>query len=235
LRAGAGLPTVLERIGEACRRARRDPGDVRLVAVSKSFPAGRVRALMEQGQRLFGENRVQEAKAKMAEVGPGATWHLVGTLQRNKARRAVGLFELIHSVDDLELAREIDRRAAAASLRQPILLQVNLSGEATKSGVGEAGFGALLDGIVALPHVEPLGLMTIPPPAASADASRRWFAGLREMRERASRRAGLPLAELSMGMSDDFEVAIEEGATLVRIGRALFGERPLGGVAPLVE
>ncbi len=225
LRPGAGLAGVLARIEQACRRAGREPEAVRLVAVSKSFPAERVREILAQGHRMFGENRVQEATAKMAEVGPGAVWHLVGALQRNKARHAVGAFDLIHGVDDLKLAQELDRRAAAAGLRQPILVQLNLSGEATKSGASEPELGALLDAIAALEHVDPRGLMTIPPPVERAEQSRRWFARLRELRDEASRSTGMALSELSMGMTDDFEVAIEEGATLVRVGRAIFGER----------
>jgi hypothetical protein len=199
---------------------------VRLVAVSKAFPAATVRELLDCGQHLFGENRVQEALAKIPEVGPGATWHLVGSLQRNKARHAVGVFELIHSVDDARLAREIDQRAAARAVRQAVLIQINLAGEATKSGVDVNGLWPLLDGIAGLQQLDLRGLMTLPPPATEPEGSRRWFGRLRELRDEASRRSGLPLPELSMGMSDDFEVAIEEGATLVRVGRAIFGERP---------
>jgi pyridoxal phosphate enzyme (YggS family) len=221
-----GLERVRERIGQACHRAGRDPATVRLVAVSKTFPARRVRELLGRGQRLFGENRVQEALAKIPEVGPGATWHLVGTLQRNKARHAVGAFELIHGVDSLKLAAELDRRAAAAGLRQAILVQLNLAGEATKSGVSGDEMGPLLEGVAEMGHLDLRGLMTIPPPVERAEASRVWFARLRELRDGAEARLGRPLPELSMGMTDDFEVAVEEGATLVRVGRAIFGERP---------
>lgn len=221
----AGLEAVRERIARACGRSGRDPEDVRLVAVSKKFPADRVRELLDAGHTLFGENRVQEALAKIPEVGPGAVWHLVGSLQRNKARHVVGVFELIHSLDGEKLAVELDRRAGAAGRRQAVLVQLNLAGESTKSGVSEAGLRPLVESVAALDHLDLRGLMTIPPPVARAEESRRWFARLRELRDEVAQRLGRPLPELSMGMTDDFEVAVEEGATLVRIGRAIFGER----------
>jgi pyridoxal phosphate enzyme (YggS family) len=202
---------------------------VRLVAVSKTFPAERVREAMEAGQSLFGENRVQEALAKIPEVGEGARWHLIGHLQRNKARHVVGLFELIHGVDDDRLAVELDRRCAAAGATQDVLVQVNLSGEATKSGVDEAGLFPLLDAVAPLDHVQVRGLMTIPPPVDRPEDSRRWFARLRELLDASSRHLGTPLPELSMGMTNDFETAVEEGATLVRVGRAIFGDRAPAG------
>jgi pyridoxal phosphate enzyme (YggS family) len=219
------LRTVRERIERACGRAGRNPETVRLVAVSKTFPARSVRELLDAGQTLFGENRVQEALDKIAEVGPGAAWHLVGALQRNKARHVVGVFELLHGVDNLKLAVELDRRAAAADLQQSILIQLNLAGEATKSGVSEGELGPLLDEIAGMAHLDLRGLMTIPPPVDDPDGSRGHFARLRELRDEAAERIGRPLPELSMGMTDDFEVAVEEGATLVRVGRAIFGER----------
>jgi len=222
----ARLEQVQRRIGEACRRARRDRADVRLVAVSKTHPAELVREALALGQTLFGENRVQEALTKIPAVGAGARWHLIGHLQRNKARHAVGAFELIHGVDNERLAAEIDRRAGAAGLRQPVLAQVNLGGEATKSGATADGLFALVETIAALPHLELRGLMAIPPPVERAEESRPHFATLRELRDEAALRLGQELPELSMGMTDDFEVAIEEGATLVRVGRAIFGERP---------
>jgi len=221
----AAYDSVLERVAAACRRAGRDPAGVRIVAVSKTFPAASVRELVVCGQRLFGENRVQEALAKIDEVGPGVTWHLVGHLQTNKVKDAVGRFELIHSVDSERVAREIDRRAGERGLRQAVLVQVNLAGEATKSGVGEDRLGPLLGVVAALPHLDLRGLMSIPPLVERAEDSRPWFARLREIRYRAATSLGLPLADLSMGMTDDFELAVEEGATLVRVGRAIFGER----------
>ena len=219
------LPRVLERIAAACDRAGRDRDEVNLVAVSKTFPPERVRQVMECGQFLFGENRVQEAMSKIPEVGSGARWHMIGHLQRNKARNVVGLFELIHSVDSLKLAGELDRRTESVERVQPILVEVNLAGEASKTGVNETDLWPLLDGILPLGHLEMRGLMTIPPHAAQAEDSRRWFVRLRALAEEARGRSGLPLRELSMGMTDDFEVAVEEGATLVRVGRAIFGPR----------
>ena len=216
---------IVARIEAACRRAGREPGQVTLVAVSKTVPAPRVRAMVEAGQTVFGENRVQEALPKMGEVGPPARWHLVGHLQRNKARHAVGAFDLIHSVDNLELAREIDRRARARGIVQPVLVEVNVAAEDTKEGVAAAALPALLEGVAALPAVDLQGLMAIPPPSEEPEASRPWFRALARLREEAVQRLGRPLPHLSMGMSDDFEVAIEEGASLVRVGRALFGER----------
>lgn len=213
------------RIAAACARARRDPSGVRLIAVSKTVSADRVLELVRAGQSEFGENRVQEALEKMARVGPGVEWHLVGHLQRNKAKSAVGRFSLIHSVDDLELAAEIDRRAAALGIVQPVLVQANLAGEATKHGVGEEAVVPLAESVAALPHVSLRGLMIIPPATERPEDARPWFRRLRVLRDDLAARLGRPLPELSMGMSDDFEVAVEEGATLVRVGRAIFGER----------
>ena len=178
------------------------------------------------GQRLFGENRVQEALDKMGRSPAGARWHLVGHLQRNKARHAVGAFELIHGVDDAALAEEIDRRAAVKGIVQAVLIQVNLAKEATKHGADEEAVWPTLDAVASLQHLQVRGLMTIPPPVDDPEASRPWFRRLRVLRDRASDRLGRPLPDLSMGMTDDFEIAIEEGATLVRVGRAIFGERP---------
>ena len=221
----SALRSVGECIEQACRRAARDPASVKLVAVSKTIPAERVRELLGHGQRRFGENRVQEALAKIPDVGAGAEWHLIGPLQRNKARHVVGAFELIHGVDNPKLAAELDRRSAAAGLRQAILVQLNLAGESSKSGIDAAGLPGLLEEILRMEHLELRGLMTIPPPAERPEEARRWFAQLRELRDRAADETGRPLPDLSMGMTDDFEIAVEEGATLVRVGRALFGER----------
>jgi PLP dependent protein len=224
--AARALEEVRAEVRAACERRSRNPGAIAIVAVSKGFPASRVREVLESGHVLFGENRVQEALSKMAEVGPGARWHLVGHLQRNKARRAAGAFELIHSVEDLGLARELGRRATAAGIVQPILVQVNLSREATKSGVAEEDLGGFLEGVLGQPGLDLRGLMTLPPPPAEPEDSRRYFARLREIRDETAARLSRPLPELSMGMTDDFAVAVEEGATLIRIGRAIFGERP---------
>jgi len=220
------LASVLDRIDRACHRAGRDRSTVRLVAVSKTVPVERITELVDLGHDLLGENRVQEALAKIPQLGGRAAWHLIGHLQRNKVRQVIGLFELIHSVDNLKLGREIDRRAATAGVKQPILIQVNVSDESTKHGAHESELPELCDGLESLDHVDVRGLMTIPPPVQRPDESRPWFVLLRELRDRSAARLGRDLPELSMGMTDDFEVAIEEGATLIRVGRAIFGERP---------
>lgn len=221
----AALRAIEERIAAACRRAGRDPASVTLVAVSKTIPAGRVRELRDAGQEVFGENRVQEALGKIGEVGPPARWHLVGHLQKNKARHAVGAFELIHSVDDAALAEELDRRAGARGLVQPVLVEVNLASEESKQGVAAAALPGLLEAIAGLPHLALRGLMAIPPAPGDPAESRPYFTTLARLRQEGERRLGRALPDLSMGMSDDFEVAVEEGATMVRVGRALFGER----------
>ncbi len=223
----AALAAVRARIEAACARAGRDAAHVRLVAVSKTHPAEAVCRAADAGQTLFGENRVQEGLAKQAAVDRPVEWHLVGALQRNKARHAVGVFALLHGVDDTRLLQEIDRRAAAAGLRQALLLQVRLGGEASKSGVDPADLPSLVDAALDCAAVDLRGLMTIPPPAADPQAARRWFTRLREVRDAEKSRSGAALPELSMGMTGDFEVAVEEGATLVRIGTAIFGPRLL--------
>ena len=224
-RIGAAFESVVERIAQAASRSDRDAASVRLIAVSKTVPLARIRELLDLGHTLLGENRVQEALEKMDRLDRVATFHLIGHLQRNKARHAVGRFEMIHGVDSEALAVEIDRRAGAAGIRQAILLQVNLSNEPTKAGVLEDGLPGLVEGVSALPHVDLRGLMTIPPPVDDPELSRVWFVRLRKTRNRVADRFGLALPDLSMGMTDDFEVAVEEGATLVRVGRAIFGER----------
>lgn len=222
----SGLERVRIRIAEACDRAGRDPSTVTLVAVSKTFPAGRIREVLERGQTVFGENVVQEALPKMDEVGPGPRWHFIGHLQRNKARHVVGRFELIHSVSSVALARELEKRAVAAETAQPVLIQVNQAGEDTKSGVPPRDVAALAETVLELRHLDLRGLMSIPPPARRPEDSRPWFSALRNLRDSLAVRLGRDLPELSMGMTDDFEVAVEEGATLLRVGRAIFGDRP---------
>jgi len=217
--------SVRHRIEAACELAGREVDSVRLVAISKAFPLARIRELLACGHSLLGENRVQEALPKMDELGSAASWHLVGHLQTNKVRQVAGRFELIHSLDSERLAREIERRCEARDVRQPVLVQVNLGGETTKFGVSEEDLGPLVDSIAPLSHLDLRGLMAVPPRAADSEDNRRWFAKLRELRDRCRERSGRDLPELSMGMTDDFEVAIEEGATIVRIGRAIFGER----------
>ena len=218
---------VLERIAAAASRAGRDPGDVTLVAVSKTVPAERLRAAVAAGYPILGENRVQEAEAKAPEV-PGPAWHLVGPLQSNKARRAVELFDVIQSVHELDLARRLDRLAAAAPGQSPlkVLLQVNVDRDPTKAGFDPAALEAAVPGLQACAALDVRGLMTIGRLVEEPDDARPTFAALRGLSARLRERWPGLGPELSMGMSDDFEVAVEEGATIVRVGRSLFGERP---------
>ncbi|MCB9560559.1 MAG: YggS family pyridoxal phosphate-dependent enzyme [Kofleriaceae bacterium] len=219
---------VRAEVDAAATAAGRAPADVTVVAVSKLHPAAAVGAAFDAGIRDVGENYAQELVGKVAELGaavPGLRWHYIGKLQRNKARAVVGVAALIHAVDGVELAVEIDRRAAAAGVVQDLLVAVNTGGEASKSGVEPGGAAALIDAIAALAHVRVRGLMTMPPWPDDPEDSRPHFRGLRELRDRLARPA-LPLPELSMGTTGDYRVAIEEGATLVRVGTAIFGERP---------
>jgi len=221
------LESVRERIARASARSGRDPGSVRLLAVTKGFPAETIREAMALGIRDFGENRVQEAEGKIPAVEPGPRWHLIGHLQRNKAKRAVRLFEWIHSLDSPEIAGEVSRRAADLKKRLACLVEVNTSGDETKFGVHPEGALSLLRGVTDLGAIEIRGLMTLGPLTGGAEGARRAFRDLASIRKDAAR-AGLLRedADLSMGMSDDFEIAIEEGATIVRLGVALFGGRP---------
>jgi len=223
---------VLGRIAAAAARAGRDPAGVTLVAVSKTVPAERVRAAVAAGLTVLGENRVQEGEAKRAQVA-GATWHLVGPLQANKARRAIAAFDVVESVGSLDLARRLDR--IAGELRPgrplPVLLQVNVAGDPAKAGFGEAEAEAALPALALLPGLRLEGLMTIGRLAPTAAEARPTFVALRRLSERLRERSAALGPALSMGMSDDFEVAVEEGATIVRVGRALFGERAGGAAA----
>jgi PLP dependent protein len=219
------LKAVRAAITAACRRAGRDPGSVRLVAVSKTVDLDRIRAAIDAGQDLFGENYLQEAKDKIDALGRQVGWHLVGHLQTNKAKPAVELFDLIHGVDRGKLARALDSAAARLGKVQDVLIQVNLGGEDTKSGVAPEAALELVQEVARLPHLRLLGLMTMPPWFANPEAVRPYFRSLRELRDRLQSLSGLPLPELSMGMSGDFTVAVEEGATLVRVGTAIFGRR----------
>ena len=217
---------VLAAIAEACARVGRDPADVTLVAVSKTVHVERLVAAVAAGLTILGENRVQEGEAKAAIVD-GATWHLVGPLQANKARRALETFETIQSVDSAAIAARIDRLAAEVRPggRVPVLLQINVDRDTSKAGLGPDELEAALDELLALPNLEVRGLMTIGRLVDRPEDARPTFVALRSLSERL-RAAHADLgAELSMGMTDDFEVAVEEGATIVRIGRALFGER----------
>ena len=196
-----------------------------LVAVSKTHPPEALQEAVANGVLLFGESRLQEAKAKIPLLPPRCRWHFIGHLQKNKIRQALPLFELLHGVDSSQTAREIDRIAAELGLFPKVLLEVNLAGECSKFGFTQDALLREFDGLLQLPRLHIDGLMTIPPPAPDPENSRRYFAGLRELRDQLSKAAGLPLPVLSMGMSGDYVVAVEEGATLVRIGSALFGAR----------
>jgi PLP dependent protein len=223
----ANLDRVRERIARAAARAGRRVDEIKIVAVSKTFPAEAIRAAYDTGLRAFGENRVQEFESKRAKLADlaDATWHLIGHLQSNKARRAVNLFHRVDSVDSLSLAQKLDSAADAEGKRVSVLVEVHLGGEATKSGVAEEYLASLAESILSLSHLELLGLMTVPPYSDDAERARPYFHKLRELRDGLSRQLGRPLPILSMGMSHDFEVAIEEGATEIRVGTALFGER----------
>jgi pyridoxal phosphate enzyme (YggS family) len=217
------LEAVRERIVAAARRANRDPKSVRLVLATKTQPPDALRAACRAGARDFGENYVQEAIAKRDALGdlPGLRWHLIGHLQTNKARAAAESFDLIQTLDSVRLADALARARPSPPVR--VLVEVNLGGETSKSGVAPQHAEGLIT--ETRDKVEIAGLMTIPPPAESPDRARTYFARLRELRDRLAASTGLALSELSMGMTDDFEVAIEEGATIVRVGRAVFGER----------
>jgi len=220
------LEAVRERLATAAERAGRDPASVRLIAVSKTVPADRVREAIRAGVDTLGENYVQEARAKMADLADlTVAWHFIGRLQTNKAKDVIEGFSLIHSVDRLKLARELDRRAGLHGRTLPILIQVNLSGEETKGGAAESEALDLIRTAAGLEHIEVRGLMTMPPFFDDPDRARPFFRSLARLAEAARQRLGLALPELSMGMSGDFEAAIEEGATLVRVGTAIFGRR----------
>ena len=219
------LGVLQERIHAACGRAGRDPTSVTLLAVTKSQPPEVVAAAARLGLNLLGENKVQEAKAKIPLCPGKLHWHFIGHLQSNKCRDAVFLFSMIQSVDSLALAQEITKRAEQAAKTMPILLEVNVVGEASKFGYAPEKLLAELETINALPKIEIHGLMAVPPWSSEPEKSRPHFRRLRELKARAEQVLGVPLPHLSMGMSGDFEVAIEEGATMVRIGTALFGPR----------
>jgi pyridoxal phosphate enzyme (YggS family) len=223
----ANLEAVQGKIQRAAERAGRSPRDILLVAVSKTVDVEQIREAIEAGVNALGENRVQEAKEKIRTLGHPVPWHLVGSLQTNKVKEALNLFDVIHSVDRPSLARELDRRARASGRRVRVLVQLNLAQEATKGGVSPDELKPLMELLAECSGLCVCGLMTIPPPAQGPEDSRPWFRRLRELRGVALtwRLPGITLEHLSMGMSDDFEVAIEEGATMVRVGTAIFGPR----------
>lgn len=223
----ARLADLERRIAAACRRAGREPAEVRLVGASKQQPVATLREAYDAGLRLFGENRVQEGLAKAGELPADVEWHLLGPLQSNKVRAAVERFTLFHAVDRVKIALALDAEARARGIVVRGLLEINLGGEATKHGFDPARLAEEIAPLAALSHLELVGLMAIPPPGPDAEASRPYFRRLRELARGLAVRPEWHgrLGELSMGMSDDFEVAVEEGATLVRVGSRLFGPR----------
>ncbi len=219
------LGAVRRTIAAAARRVGRDPAEVRIVAVTKTLPPTAVRQAVAAGLPDIGESYVQEARAKQAHVPEPAVWHLIGGLQRNKVRAAAEVFAFVHTVDSVALAHDLDRAAVRCGRRLDVLAQVNVSGEATKRGVMPDDLAALGEVLCGLRALRWVGLMTIPAPAATAELVRPGFRALRALRDDVAARLGVELPHLSMGMSDDFAVAVEEGATMVRLGRALFGPR----------
>ena len=219
------LNSIQQRIRAACGRAGRAPDSVTLLAVSKTHPPETIRAAADCGQLLFGENKIQEAKAKIPLCPGKCRWHFIGHLQSNKVRDAVELFAMIQSVDSLSLAREINKRCEQTSKQMPILLEVNVAGEASKFGYKPELLLTELNELNALLKIEIHGLMAIPPYTTEPEKARPYFRRLRELKIDCENILGAPLPHLSMGMSGDFEVAIEEGSTMVRIGTALFGPR----------
>jgi len=223
---GANLEILRQRIRCACERVGRTPDEVTLLAVTKGQPPEVVKAAADLGQILFGENKVQEAKAKIPLCPGKLRWHFIGHLQSNKCRDAVELFKMIQSVDSLSLAQEIAKRAEQAARTMPVMLEVNVAGEANKFGYPPERLLAELKAINTLSRLEIQGIMTVPPWSPEAEKVRPYFRRLRELKMECEQILGIPLPHLSMGMSNDFEVAIEEGSTMVRVGTALFGPRP---------
>jgi len=220
------LLTVMQRISTAAQACGRDPRSVQLVAAAKSQPAPLVRKALDAGVAIVGENYIQEAQTKFEILSdPSIRWHFIGHLQSNKAKYAVRMFELVHSVDSVKLAAELDKQARKAGKTQHILVQVNISQETSKTGVGQEEALASIRAIMAFPNIRIQGLMTMPPYFDAPERARPYFAALRRLRDQVQQTLGIALKDLSMGMTGDFEVAIQEGATLVRIGTAIFGDR----------
>ncbi len=221
----ANLELVKNQIADACSKAGRSPSEVQIVAVTKTHPSEVIREAIAAGVNIIGENRVQEAVEKFAEIGKAVDWHLVGTLQRNKVRKALGIFSMIHSLDSAALADDIEKESAVLEKLTPCLIEVNTSGEESKSGVEPDKLAELMTVVLKCEHIKLVGLMTVGPLSEDQQKIRSSFTLLRELRNRAENVFGCYLPHLSMGMSDDFEIAVEEGATMVRLGRALFGPR----------
>lgn len=220
------LESIRQRIGTAAGKSGRNPDDIRLVAVSKTHPAGAVREAYEAGQTVFGESKVQEALGKVPLLPSCLEWHFIGHLQSNKIRKALPLFHFFHGIDNSGLAVQMDRIAEECDCFPRLLLEVNVSGERTKFGFQPDRLREEIADLLALPRVQVLGLMTMAPYSDDPEAARPFFTALRRLRDELEQKTGTPLPELSMGMSGDFEVAVEEGSSLVRVGSAIFGERP---------
>jgi hypothetical protein len=221
----ARLAQVRETIATAAAKSGRSAGDVQLIAVSKTHPPESVLALLDAGQTLFGESRVQEAKAKIPLLPARARWHFIGHLQKNKIRHALPLFELFHGIDSLELAHDFNRIAPEVGAFPHVLLEINVAAESSKFGFSPAKARAAMEDLLALDRIAIDGLMCLPPLAPKAEDSRKYFVALRELRDQLQSEFRVPLPQLSMGMSGDFAIAVEEGATYVRVGTAIFGER----------
>lgn len=219
------LDRVQEQIAHAAAKSGRSINDVKLVAITKTHPVEKVREAIDAGQALFGESRVQEARAKIPELPSNVRWHLVGHLQKNKIRHALPLFEMIHSADSLELAQEMNRIAQEEGLHPRVLLEVNVAGEASKFGFQPDKLRQQMETLLVLPRLSIEGLMCIPPLVEEAEGAREYFVQLRELRDSLENECNVKLPRLSMGMTNDFLIAVEEGATLVRVGTAIFGER----------
>ncbi len=221
------INTIKQRIASAALKCGRDPDSITLLAVTKTIPTEYIIKAIDAGITLLGENYVQEAKNKIAAIGSRAKWHMIGHLQTNKAKYAVNLFDYVHSVDRLELAQELDRRAGLINRKLNVLIEVNVSGEESKSGIPADDAPALIKQIAGMENLAVRGLMTMAPYSNNPENARPYFSALRNLRDNISHQqiSGIQMEKLSMGMSDDLEVAIEEGATIVRIGRAIFGER----------
>ena len=219
------LERVREQIVQAAAKAGRDVKDVELVAIAKMHPAEKVREAVEAGQTLFGESRIQEARAKISELSSNIRWHFVGHLQKNKVRQALPLFEMIHSVDSLALAQDINRIAEEEGLYPRVLLEVNVAGEGSKFGFAPDDLREQMEVLLALPRLSIEGLMCIPPLTVESEDSQKFFVQVRELRDSLEKEFNMKLPQLSMGMTQDFPIGIQEGATLVRVGTAIFGER----------
>jgi pyridoxal phosphate enzyme (YggS family) len=220
------LERVCEQITQAAAEAGRAVDEIELVAITKTHPAEKVCEAVEAGHTLFGESRVQEARAKIPELPSNLRWHFVGHLQKNKIRHALPLFELFHSVDSLALAQEMSRIAAEEGMHPRALLEINVAGEGSKFGFNAETLRAEMESLLAMPRLSIEGLMCIPPLAEEAEASRKFFVQLRELRDSLENEFDVKVPHLSMGMTNDFPIAVQEGATLVRVGTAIFGDRP---------